>query len=244
MTAWYNENNPYCAEWLRNLIRAGHIAPGDVDERSIVDVQPTDLKGYTQCHFFAGIGGWSLAARIAGWPDTHTLWTGSPPCQDVSLGAAVWGVRTGLSGDRTSLVFKWLRLIDAVRPSVAAFENVPGIKRWIAQIEGRLEDSGYNLSRSERSTADIGGPHLRRRVWRLAYRDSKGQQKPRRSGTPAPFSDPRRTPPGDVWSPAPNRAVGMDDGFPARVAAIRAFGNAIDPWAAARILEDYLREAS
>jgi hypothetical protein len=103
---------------------------------------------------------------------------------------------------------------------------------------------GYNLSRSERSTADIGGPHLRRRVWRLAYRDSKGQQKPRRSGTPAPFSDPRRTPPGDVWSPAPNRAVGMDDGFPARVAAIRAFGNAIDPWAAARILEDYLREAS
>ncbi len=41
--AYYNENDPYAAQWLRNLIAAGHIAPGDVDERSIVDVRASDL---------------------------------------------------------------------------------------------------------------------------------------------------------------------------------------------------------
>jgi hypothetical protein len=38
MTAYYNEVDKYAAQWLRNLIAAGHIARGDVDERSIVDV--------------------------------------------------------------------------------------------------------------------------------------------------------------------------------------------------------------
>jgi DNA (cytosine-5)-methyltransferase 1 len=61
MTAYYNEHDPFAAAWLRNLIAAGHIAPGDVDERSIVDVRSADLVGYRQCHFFAGIGVWSHA---------------------------------------------------------------------------------------------------------------------------------------------------------------------------------------
>ena len=63
MTAYYNEFDPFAAAWLRELIKAGHIAHGVVDERSIEDVTPNELIGYTQCHFFAGIGGWSLALR-------------------------------------------------------------------------------------------------------------------------------------------------------------------------------------
>jgi len=62
LTAYYNENDPTAAQWLRNLIAAGLIAPGDVDERSITDVRPADLRGYAQCHFFAGIGVWSRAS--------------------------------------------------------------------------------------------------------------------------------------------------------------------------------------
>ena len=69
MTAYYNEIDPFAAAWLRELIKAGLIAPGDVDERSIEDVTPMDLRGYTQCHFFAGVGGWSFALRLAGWPE-------------------------------------------------------------------------------------------------------------------------------------------------------------------------------
>lgn len=40
MAAYYNEFDKYAAQWLRNLIARGLIAPGDVDERSILDVRP------------------------------------------------------------------------------------------------------------------------------------------------------------------------------------------------------------
>src|SRR5208337_5248980 len=81
---YYNEINPYCAAWLRNLIKANIIAPGVVDERSIEDVKSKELQGFKQCHFFAGIGCWSYALRLAGWPDDGAVWTGSCPCQPFS----------------------------------------------------------------------------------------------------------------------------------------------------------------
>ncbi|UGY12496.1 hypothetical protein HAP48_0028165 [Bradyrhizobium septentrionale] len=85
MTAYYNEIDAYAAGWLRNLINERLIADGEVDTRSIVDVRPADLAGFDQCHFFAGIGGWSLALRGARWPDARPVWTGSCPCQPFSL---------------------------------------------------------------------------------------------------------------------------------------------------------------
>jgi len=84
MIAYYNDNDPELCKWLRNLIAAGEIAPGDVDDRSIEDVEAKDLSDYTQCHFFAGLGGWSAALRLAGWPDERPVWTGSCPCQPFS----------------------------------------------------------------------------------------------------------------------------------------------------------------
>ncbi len=91
MTAYYNEIDPHAAAWLRELIKAGHITDGEVDERSIEDVTPEDLLGFTQCHFFAGIGGWSYALRLAGWPDDRPVWTGSCPCQPFSAASATGG---------------------------------------------------------------------------------------------------------------------------------------------------------
>lgn len=85
MGTYYNEIDPYAAAWLRNLIAAGHLPAGDVDERSIVDVRGDDLRGYGACHFFAGIGGWPLALRLAGVPDDASIWTGSCPCQPFSV---------------------------------------------------------------------------------------------------------------------------------------------------------------
>ena len=85
MSAYYNEFEPFAAAWLRELIKDGLIADGEVDGRSITDVEPADLKGFTQCHFFAGIGGWSYALRLAGWSDSRPVWTGSPPCQPFSV---------------------------------------------------------------------------------------------------------------------------------------------------------------
>ena len=44
MTAYYNEFDPKAAAGLRALIEDGFIAPGDVDTRSIAEVQPDDLR--------------------------------------------------------------------------------------------------------------------------------------------------------------------------------------------------------
>lgn len=129
MTAYYNEIDPYAAEWLRNLIRDGLIAPGDVDERSIADVQPDDLKGYTQCHFFAGIGGWSLALRLAGWPDERTVWSGSCPCQPFSAAGQQRG-----TADERHLWPEFARLIAERRPPVVFGEQVASKlgRGWLA----------------------------------------------------------------------------------------------------------------
>lgn len=64
---YYNEFDPAAAAWLRELMANNLIAQGDVDERSIKDVRGDDLRGYAQCHFFAGIGIWSaLSAETGG----------------------------------------------------------------------------------------------------------------------------------------------------------------------------------
>ena len=119
MIAYYNEFDPAAAEWLRWLIAHGHIAPGVVDSRSITEVQPDDLIGFTQCHFFAGIGGWSYAARLAGWPDDRPLWTGSCPCQPFSVAGKGGGV-----DDARHLWPDFFRLIRECRPPVIWGEQV------------------------------------------------------------------------------------------------------------------------
>src|ERR1700690_1142732 len=116
---YYNENDPFAAAWLRELIKAGLIPNGTVDERSIEDVLPNELAEYTQCHFFAGIGGWSLALRLAGWSDDEPVWTGSCPCQPFSTA----GKRTGTTDERP-LWPAFFHLIDQCKPSVVFGEQV------------------------------------------------------------------------------------------------------------------------
>src|SRR6516225_4539911 len=111
MGAYYNENDRFAAAWLRELIKEGLTADGTVDERSITEVRPEDVRGFTQCHWFAGIGVWSYALRNAGWPDDTAVWTGSCPCQGFSAS----GKRQGFS-DQRHLWPAWFRLILECRP--------------------------------------------------------------------------------------------------------------------------------
>lgn len=174
--AYYNEIDPYAAEWLRNLIAAGHIAPGDVDTRSITEVSPDDIRGYTQCHFFAGIGGWSLALRLAGWDDARPVWTGSCPCQPFSSA----GRQKGTADDR-HLWPVWQRLITECRPEVVFGEQVSAATRhgWLDLVFDDLETAGYACGAVDIPALMVGAPHGRSRLWfvaeRLADTDASGR---------------------------------------------------------------------
>jgi len=68
---FYNEHDPKAAAWLRELIKHGQIPNGVVDERSIEDIAPSELDGFTQCHFFAGIGGVEQSPPACGSPNHY-----------------------------------------------------------------------------------------------------------------------------------------------------------------------------
>lgn len=167
MTAYYNEFDPKAAAWLRELIAEGHIAPGDVDERSIEDVTPTDLLGYTQCHFFAGIGGWSYALRNAGWADSRPVWTGSCPCQPFSAAG-----KRGGTDDERHLWPAFYHLIEQCRPPVIFGEQVASKDGlgWFDLVSADLEGSGYACGAVDLCAAGVGAPHIRQRLWWVGER--------------------------------------------------------------------------
>ncbi|HDU4693670.1 TPA: DNA cytosine methyltransferase [Klebsiella pneumoniae] len=163
--AYYNEIDPFAAQWLRNLIAAGHIAPGEVDERSIEDVTPDDLSGFTQCHFFAGIGVWSHSLRLAGWPDDRPVWTGSCPCQPFSAA----GKGDGFADER-HLWPHFFHLISERRPQHVFGEQVAAgnANAWFDLVQADLEGMGYAFGLVPFTSAGIGAPHIRERAYWVA----------------------------------------------------------------------------
>ena len=166
MTAYYNENDPKAAAWLRELIKLELIAPGDVDERSIEDVCPDDLAPYRQCHFFAGIGVWSYALRQAGWPDDRRVWTGSCPCQPFSSAG-----KGGGFDDERHLWPAWFWLISQCRPGVVFGEQVASRDglAWLDLVCSDLEGAGYAIGAADLCAAGFGAPHIRQRLFFVAH---------------------------------------------------------------------------
>lgn len=163
--AYYNEIDEYAAQWLENLIAAGHIADGVVDRRSIKDVTPDDLKGFTQCHFFAGIGVWSYALRLAGWDDDRPVWTGSCPCQPFSSAGEGKGFE-----DERHLWPDFFRLIKAERPRTIMGEQVASADglTWLDLVFDDLESSDYAVRAADTCAAGFGAPHIRQRLYWVA----------------------------------------------------------------------------
>lgn len=247
--AYYNEIDPYAAQWLRNLIAAGHIAPGDVDERSIVDVQPDDLRGYTQCHFFAGIGGWSFALRLAGWSDDRPVWTGSCPCQPFSVGSVAHGGAKGQS-DVRHLWPTFFGLIKEQAPPVVFGEQVIDAVNWgwFDQLCGDMEGIEYACAAASIPAITVEAEHVRKRLIWLADAGSERRERhnpierlpvaeaPSLSIYGDPLADARRALDGDYSHLLPCDGVSVA----VERHAAKGYGNAIVPQVAAEVIGAYM----
>ncbi len=249
MKSYYNEHDPKAAAWLRELIKAGLIPDGDVDERSIAEVKPDELRHYTQCHFFAGIGGWSLALQLAGWSADKPVWTGSCPCQPFSAAGKGLGDK-----DERHLWPIFFNLIKECRPDAVFGEQVASAigKGWLDGIQADLESEGYACGATVLGAHSVRSPHIRQRLYWVADSSSKGLQGYRESGEqPIPEGwegteryawtsssiycrdgKSRRIPTEPAFFP-------LAHGIPARVVRLRGYGNAIVPQVAAEFVKAY-----
>ncbi len=216
MTAYYNEIDPYAAEWLQNLIHAGSIPDGNVDQRDIRDVRASDLKGFTQAHFFAGIGGWPIALRLSRWPDDQPVFS-----EAGKRSAAV---------DQRHLWPVWYNLIRECRPTIIFGEQVPEAISlgWLDEITDDLQRENYALGAAVLSACLVEAPQERERLWFMA----------RANGEQEKWStEPRME--RDSWASEPDVAR-VAHGILEQPFIRRAYGNAIVPQAAADWINTFL----
>lgn len=254
---FYNEFDPHAAAWLRELIARKLIPDGTVDERSITEIHASDFEGFTQCHFFAGIGGWSLALQLAGWPEDRPVWTASCPCQPF----ANIGLQLGFKDER-HLWPCFHELLRERRPVAVFGEQVADAigKGWLDGVSADLERENYACGSAVLGAHSVGAPHIRQRLYWVGHSLDKGLeghaghgdhvgQQGRigpQPGGPAPAAGE----PWDRYAPLPctdgrTRRVQpgsfpMAHGVPGRVGRIRAYGNAIVPQLAAEFIQAYL----
>jgi DNA (cytosine-5)-methyltransferase 1 len=168
MAAYYNEFNPEAAAWLRELIKRKLIVDGEVDERSIIDVQANDIRGFSQCHFFAGIGGWSYALRLAGIPDDYPCWTASLPCQPFSAAGKQLG-----KDDERHLLPHFTELVKQCKPNRIFGEQVEGAIRhgWLDDLQTTMEAENYAVGHCVLGAHSVGAYHQRQRLYWVAQRE-------------------------------------------------------------------------
>ena len=244
---FYNEIDPFAAQWLRNLGAANHITPGVVDERSIKDLTGADLAGVRRAHFFAGIGGWDLALRLAGWPDDAEVWTGSCPCQPYSLAG-----KQKRTADERDLWPDFFRLISERRPSTILGEQVDNThgREWLTRLRSDLEGIGYAVGDASLNSAGVGAFQVRQRLYWVADTAGAGrcggatvaQPGGAELGGPGPhlLPGPRPDHRGGSSTLAVSDVCSPSYGIPGRVGRLRGYGNAIDPEVAAGFVGAYM----
>lgn len=172
MSVMFNEFDGFKCDWLRNLSDRELIAPGTIYERDIRDIAPSELMGFTQCHFFAGIGVWSYALREAGYSDSERVWTASCPCQPFSAS----GKRGGFDDER-HLWPSLFWLIDQCKPDCIIGEQVASKDgfAWFDLVASDMEGIGYTIGAVDICAAGFGAPHIRNRFYWLAFPASIGR---------------------------------------------------------------------
>jgi DNA (cytosine-5)-methyltransferase 1 len=117
--------------------------------------------------------------------DPVDLVCGGFPCQDLSAA----GRGAGIDGARSGLWSEFARIVCELRPRYVVVENVPALltgkgKRWergpIGRVLGDLAEARYDAEWACLSAREFGAPHLRKRVWIVAYptRDAEARPAP------------------------------------------------------------------
>lgn len=96
---------------------------------------------------------------------------GGFPCQDISVA----GSGAGLDGEQSRLWWSMYGAISAFRPRYAVMENVPALTgRGLHTVLGSLSEIGYDAEWTIVSAASVGAPHIRERIFIVAYSQHGG----------------------------------------------------------------------
>jgi len=244
-SVYYNDNDPYCCKVLQKNIKHGNLPEGYVDGRDIRDVRASELVGYQHVHLFAGIGGFPLGFKWAGFPESIRIVTGGFPCQDISQANQFESL--GLDGERSGLWAEYYKLICKLRPPYAIVENVSALLfRGLGTILADLARIRYDAEWRMLRACDFGLPHRRKRILIIAYPTGKRRRCILKS--PLTFRE-QSSSYWKVWKNAQNSQMvlpcdvlsqaeqmlsessvcGVDDGLPYRVDRLRGLGNALVP---------------
>lgn len=105
---------------------------------------------------------------------------GGFPCQDISYA----GLGAGLDGERSGLFFEAIRVVRELRPRVVVLENVAALlTRGLDRVLGTLAEIGYDAEWHCIPAAYVGAPHIRERVFIVAYCKSDGRQQGEQNNT-------------------------------------------------------------
>lgn len=115
------------------------------------------------------------------WPDVRTwpqpdtervdIICGGFPCQDISYA----GEGAGLDGERSGLFFEAVRVVRELRPRIVVLENVAALlTRGLDRVLGTLAEIGYDAEWHCIPAAAVGAPHIRDRVFVVAYAEFLG----------------------------------------------------------------------
>lgn len=177
----YNDIDPFCCDWLEELIRKGEIPPGIVRRCSIEDLTAEYCSQFTQCHFFAGVGGWPLALRISGVAPETRLWTASLPCQPFSkMGNQL------RHEDSRHLYPTFEALVAECQPPTIFGEQVAcasGVE-WIDGVSVGMEAHGYAIGKTILNGPCVKAPQRRNRLYWVADSLSNGFQEGNGPGQP------------------------------------------------------------
>lgn len=100
------------------------------------------------------------------WRGLVDVVSGGFPCQDISKA----GTGDGLEGERSGMWKEMARIIGEVRPRYVLVENSPILtSRGLGVVLGDLAAMGYDAEWGEFGADNAGAPHLRERLWILAY---------------------------------------------------------------------------